>query len=245
MFSKCVSKCFQIVCFKPFSNYIFQSVFFFSKFIIGFKVVFKLCVSMVFKIAKLLKVFTNYMWGILKTLWDTQFENHWNLWGILKILWNTFWKDTIWNPLRPMGEFWKHFETHNFENTLKTHHLKTLWNTLFENHLNLWEIFENTLKHIIWKPLKPMGDFWKHFETYHLKTLWNTQFENPLKHLGDFWKPYWYPTELSPLRRDHWNLMFSIGTQMKHMRVCSHAWKENLLFSRCWKYRLHNYRVKQ
>ena len=173
MFSKCASKCFQIVCFKPFSNYIFQSVFFF-KIHHRFQSVFKLCVSMVFKIAKLLKVF-QIICGEL----DTQFENHWNLWGILKILWNTFWKDTIWNPLKPMGNFentlkhliWKHFETH---------HLKTLWNTLFEN----------TLKHIIWKPLKPMGDFWKHFETYYLKTLWNTHFEKPLKHLGDFWKHF-------------------------------------------------------
>ena len=45
--------------------------------------------------------------------------------------------------------------------------------------------FENTLKQIIWKPLKPMenlethnlktietyGEIWKHFETDHLKTI--------------------------------------------------------------------------
>ena len=72
------------------------------------------------------------------------------------------------------GEFWKHFETHNwkplksmgdFENTLK-HILKTLLSTSFENTLKSMGNFENTLKHIIWK----------HFETCGgiLKTLWNT-----------------------------------------------------------------------
>ena len=41
-----------------------------------------------------------------------------------------------------------------------------------------------TLKHIIGKPLKPMGKFEKNFETDHLKTT-ETQgkFENILKHI--------------------------------------------------------------
>ena len=62
------------------------------------------------------------------------------------------------------------------------------------------EIFENTLKHIIWKPLKPMGKFentlktietygkiWKHFETEIWKPLKTMgKFENTLKHI--IWK---------------------------------------------------------
>ena len=121
----------------------------------------------------------------------------------LKKFWNTFWKHTIWKPLKPMGDFWKHFETH---------YLKTLLNTQFENHWNLWEIFENTLKHIIWKQfemhnlktIETYEEFWKHFETHHLKTLWNLWeiFENTLKHIlktynlktietyGEFWKHF-------------------------------------------------------
>ena len=136
----------------------------------------------------------------LKRLWNTQFENtlkhilkKYNLktietYGrILKTLWNTLFentlKHTIWKPLKHLGDFWKHFETHYLEtiwNTQFENHwnlwgiLKTLWNTLFENHWNLWgllktlwnTLFEKTLKHTIWKPLKHLGDFWKHFENH-------------------------------------------------------------------------------
>ena len=176
----------------------------------------------------------------LKHIIWKHFETH-----NLKTLWNTFWKNTIWKPLKPMGNFentlthiiwkplkpmrtsentlkhiiWKHFETHNlktietyedFWKHFETHYLKTLWHTLFENHWNLWEIFENTLKHIIWK----------HFETHNLKTI-----ETFGRFLKTLWKPYLYPTELSALRCDHWNLRFSIGTQMKHICAAMHGEK--------------------
>ena len=109
----------------------------------------------------------------LETIWNTQFENHWNLWGILKTLWNTQFENTLKHILikynlktiETYGKFentlkyiiWKHFETHNLK-TIETYgrFLKTLWNTLFKN----------TLKHTIWKPLKHLGDFLKHFENH-------------------------------------------------------------------------------
>ena len=74
----------------------------------------------------------------------------------------------IWKHFEIYGEFWKHFETHN---------LKTLW--------NLWGNFENILKHIIWKPLKPMGNF-ENTLKHILKTLLSTSFENTLKSMGNF-----------------------------------------------------------
>ena len=190
-------------------------------------------------------IFENTETHYLETIWNTQFENHWNLWGILKTLWNTsfentlkhIWKNTIWKPLKPMGNFENTFET-QFENHWNLWGLlKTLWNTLFEN----------TLKHTIWKPLKHMGDFWKHFETHYLKTLWNTQFENH----WNIWEifentlktiliPHWaITTQVRPLKP----LVFNWHSNEIHM--CSHAWRENLLFSRCWMYRLHNFRVKR
>ena len=146
---------------------------------------------------------------------NIQFENHWNLWGILKTLWNTLLKHCethnlkiietygkflktllkhiIWKPLKPMG---------NFQNILK-HYLKTLWNTLFENHWNLWGVLQlwTPLKHIIWKHFENYGEFLKnHSETHYLKTIeiyeefcnfehhWNTSFENTLKTMGNFKK---------------------------------------------------------
>ena len=42
------------------------------------------------------------------------------------------------------GEIWKHFETHNFE---------------------------NTLKHMIRKHFETYGEIWKQFETHNLKTI--------------------------------------------------------------------------
>ena len=162
-----------------------------------------------------------------KNHFETQFENHWNLWGILKTLWNTQFENTLKHILKKYnlktietyGEFWKHFETHylksietyeDFWKHFETHYLKTLWNTQLENYWNLWEIFENTLKHIIWK----------HFETHNLKTT-----ETFGRFLKTLWKTYWYPTKLSPLRCDHWNLRFSIGTQMKHICAAMHGEK--------------------
>ena len=128
----------------------------------------------------------------------------------LKTLWNTLFENTlkhiIWKHFETYEEFWKHFETHN---------LKTLW--------NLWEIFENTLKHIIWK----------HFETHYLKTVWNTLFENhidtPLSyhHLGVTIETLGFQLALK------WNTYVQSCTERKSA------------FSCCWKYRLHNYRVKQ
>ena len=100
-----------------------------------------------------------------------------------------------------MRDFWKHFETH-FENIQ------------FENHWNLWENFENTLKHIIWK----------HFETHNLKTietferflktLWNTQFENTFKHIlkNTIWKP------LKPIGNFENTLKHIIWKPLKPMR---------------------------
>ena len=154
----------------------------------------------------------------------------------LKTLWNTFWKHTIWKPLKPMGEYWKHFETHNlktietydkFGKHFETHNLKTLWNTFWKN--TIWRPlkpmgnFENTLKHIIWKPLKPMKTFentlkhiiWKHFETHNLKTietygrflktLWNTLFENTLKQFENHWN-IWeiFENTLKTILIPHW-----------------------------------------
>ena len=156
--------------------------------------------------------FLNTLWNTFwkHTIWKPlkpmgNFENtlkhiiwkHFETYGrFLKTLWNIIWKHSETHNLKTIEtyeEFWKHFETYN---------LKTLW--------NLWKIFENTLKHIIWKHfethhlkiIETYEEFWKHFETYgkFLKTLWNTLFENTLKHT--IWKPYWYPTELSPLRCD-------------------------------------------
>ena len=60
----------------------------------------------------------------------------------------------------------------NFENTLKHIVLKLL---------KPMGTFENTLKHIIWKQLKPIGNIWKHFETHHLKTI---------ESYGDNWKHF-------------------------------------------------------
>ena len=171
------------------------------------------------------------------------FENHWNLWQFLKTLWNTL----FWKPLKPMrkfenslkhinfgntlkhiilktietyGDFWKHFETHHFENHWNLWGiLKTLWNTSFEKPLKPMRKFENTLKHIIWKPFKPMGEIWKH------------------------------PTD-TLLSHGHSGVTFeNLGFQLAlkwNTWVCAimHG-EKNLLFSRCWKYRLHYYRVKQ
>ena len=65
------------------------------------------------------------LWEILKTLWNTLFENHWNLCGLLKTLWNTLFentlKHTVWKPLKHLGDFWKHFETH-IDTPLSYHH---------------------------------------------------------------------------------------------------------------------------
>ena len=249
------------MCFKVFSNCVFQTIFklyiskcfFFSKFIIGFKVFSNYVFQWFSKLQNSSKCFKLYvgnfethnlktietcgeLWKYFETRFEKiQFEIHWNLLGIFE------------NTLKHI--IWKHFETH---------HLKTLWNTLFEN----------TLKHIIWKPFKPMGDFletlwntsfenhwkpmgdfWKHFETYHLKTLWNTQFEKPLKHLGDFWKHFENYID-TPLSCHHSGV--TIETLCFQLALKWNTWgcavmhgKKNLLFSRCWKYRLHNYRVKQ
>ena len=167
------------------------------------------------------------------------------------------------------GEIWKHFETHNFENTLKhmiwkhfetygeiwkqfeTHNLKTIetygeiWKHIetygeiwkhfethnFENHWNLWGNLKTLLKHIIWKPLKHMGNFethnlktietygeiWKHFETHHLKTIetygiWN------LKHIFE----------------NHWNLWGNLKTLETHnFENTLKPWFEN--FETLWK----------
>ena len=128
--------------------------------------------------------------------------------------------------ITPMGDFWKHFDTH-FENIQFENHwnlwgiLKTLWNTLFENivwkplkHMGnfentlkdiIWKPlkpmvnFENTLKNAIWKSLKPMGDFWKHFET-HFE---NIQFENHWNLWGilkTLWNIIWKHSETHNLK---------------------------------------------
>ena len=117
---------------------------------------------------------------------------HWKLWEIFKNTLKHILKTYNLKTIETYGEFWKHFEIH---------YLKTLWNTQFENHWNLWEIFENTfethhlknietygefsrhfetlfedtLKHIIWKPLKFMrsSSILNTIETHYLKTLWN------------------------------------------------------------------------
>ena len=83
--------------------------------------------------------------------------------------------------------------------------------------------FENTLKHIIWKPLKPMRNFentlkdiiWKHFETHYLKTLWNTSFENTLKPMGDFWKHF----ETHYLKTYNLKTIETYGRFLKHFET--------------------------
>ena len=176
--------------------------------------------------------FQNILKHYLKTLWNTLFENHWNLWGVLQ-----FWtplKHIIWKHFETYGElkkntlkhnlkiietyeeFWKHFETYNlktilnlseiFENTLK-HILKKYNLKTFETYgrilKTLWNtLFENTLKHTIWKSLKHLGDFWKHFETHYLETIWNTQFENHWN-LWGLLKTLW-----STQFENHWNTLF-------------------------------------
>ena len=174
VFKWCVSKCFQkspigfndfqIVCFKVFSNYVFQSFF------KNLPQVSKCFQIMSFKVfSKFLIGFNGFHIMCFKVFSNCVFQNE------------------------TYGEFWKHFETYNLK-IIETYggFLRTLW-------YSFW-------KHTIWKPLKPMENF-----------------ENTLKHI--IWKPYWYPTELSPLRCDHWNLRFSIGTQMKHICAVMHGEK--------------------
>ena len=106
--------------------------------------------------------------------------------------------------------------------------------------------FENTLKQIIWKPLQPKenfethnlktietyGDFWKHFERHN--------FENHWKLWGNLKTPHWaMVTQVWPLKP------WVFNWHSNETLMCSHAWRENLLFSRCWKYRLYYYRLKQ
>ena len=86
---------------------------------------------------------------------------------------------------------WKHFETYReILKQFETDNLKSI------------ETYGE-----IWKPLKPMGKNWKHFERHYfenywnlwgnLKALWKTLFWKPLKPMGKFentlkqiiWKP--------------------------------------------------------
>ena len=196
----------------------------------------------------------------MKTLWNTfwniSFEKHWNLWGILKTLWNTFWKHFETHHLKTIEtyrEFWKRFETH-FENTLKhiiCKPLKPIGN--FENTLKhiIWKPlkhiickplkpignFENTLKHIIWKPLKPMRNFentLKHIIWKPLKPIGN--FENTLKHID------------TPVSCIHSGVTIeTLGFQLalKWNTYVQPCMKRKSAFSRCWKYRLHYFSVKQ
>ena len=92
------------------------------------------------------------LWGNLKTLWNTSFENHWNLWGNLKTLWNI-----------PFQNDWNLWGI-----------LKTLWNTSFKNHWNLWGNLKILSKHFIWKPLKTMGSFENTLKHIIWKPWWST-----------------------------------------------------------------------
>ena len=153
----CVSKCFQ--------NYLFQILFIiFHRFQWFSNNLFQTDWNKLFeKPLKPMGKFENTLKHIiLKTLWNTSFENHWNLWGILKALWNT--------------SFWSHWNLWG--------NLKALWNTSFWKPLKPMGTVENSLKHIIWKPLKPVGNFentLKHIIWKPLKPMGNS--ENTLKHI--------------------------------------------------------------
>ena len=92
-----------------------------------------------------------------------------------------------------------------FENTLK--HM--LWKPL-----KPMGKFENTLKHIIGKPLKPMGKFEKKFETDDLKTI-ETQgkFENILKHIN--LKPLKPMGKFEKFQTDNLNFFFLDTLEMQ------------------------------
>ena len=57
-------------------------------------------------------------------------------------------KHVILKTVETYGEFWKHFETHNFENHWNLWQiLKTLWNISFENHWNILKYIDTPLRH--------------------------------------------------------------------------------------------------
>ena len=141
---------------------------------------------------------------------------------------------------KPMGDVWKHFETHSFN-----------------DHSNLCVNFQNTLKHIIseytlkhmvWKSLKPMGNFQNEYQRHNFQTLWNTLglktfwntsiwkhfetlweiFENTLKHI--IWKhTIWKP--LKPMG-DFWNTLKH--TIWKHFET--HKMKTIETYGEFWKH---------
>ena len=108
-------------------------------------------------------------------------------------------KHIIWKPLKPYGDIWKYFETHNLKSIeTKWGHWKIFWNIIWKP-LKPMRNFENPLKHIIWKPLKPMGTFENNLKDIIWKQLkCMEKFENTLKHIiwkplklnGDIWKHF-------------------------------------------------------
>ena len=78
----------------------------------------------------------------------------------------------------------------NFENTLKY----IIWKHFEIHHLKTIEtcgrFLKTLLKHIIWKPLKLLWDFWKHFETHKFWKYFQMHHLKTTETYGEFWKHF-------------------------------------------------------